>query len=128
MLGMGALAGVLWLFAVAFFDNLLGTRKTLTVVAALTLWSMIDETVPWGVQIMHSVINVLNPSSNIAFQVYASMTVWLLSSTFVALFSWNCFELYIFKYLIIRWKLKERCGVMDQTALPARQILTRNEM
>lgn len=124
-LGMGTLAGVLWLFAVAFFGNLLGTRKTLTVVAALTLWSMMDETVPWGVQLMHSVINIVNRSSNVAFQVYAFMTVWLLSSVFVALFSWNCFQLYIVKYLIRRWRLKERCGIMAK--LPsqrARQLLT----
>jgi hypothetical protein len=86
MLGTGTLAGVLWLFAVAFFDNLLETRKTLTVVAALILWSITDETIPWGVQIIHSMINSLNPPPNIAFQVYAFMTV-LLSSTFVALFS-----------------------------------------
>jgi MFS superfamily sulfate permease-like transporter len=110
MLGVDTLAGVLWLFVVAFFDNLLGTRKILAVVAALTLWCMIDETSLWNVQFMHSMINNLNPSPNIAFQVYAVMTVILLSGIFVALFSLNCFQLYIVKYLIRRWRLKERCG------------------
>jgi hypothetical protein len=43
--------GVLSMFALAFFDNVLGNRRVVAIVAGLSLWLMVDEIVPWSVQL-----------------------------------------------------------------------------
>jgi hypothetical protein len=111
--GLTPVVGVLWMFALAFFDNLLGKKKTLTVIAAFSLWSMIDETIPWAVVTLHSMIGNLGPPpSDIEFQVYTFITILAILGTFVGLLGWNLLQLKIVKYLVKRWRLKERCGIM----------------
>lgn len=114
MAGLTAFAGALWMFTLAFFDNLLGKKKTLTVVAAFSLWSMIDETVPWAVIMMRSMIGCLSLPPDIEFQVYAFIATLAISGTFVGSLGWNLLQLHIVKYLVRRWRLKERCGIISK--------------
>lgn len=111
MVGLGAFEGFVCMFGVAFFDKLLGRKRIVAVVAALTLWSMLDEAVPWSVHMMQTTVHtLLAPPTSIEFAVYAFMAVLLLAGTFVGLFIMNFLELYLIKYLVKRWRLKERCG------------------
>jgi len=113
MVGIGPFAGILCMFAVAFFDGLLGRRKALSIVAALTVWSMADETVPWGVSILHAMIRgIATISSDLEFPIYAFSAILFLCGMLIGLFIFNLSQLYVFKYLVKRWKLKERIGVI----------------
>jgi hypothetical protein len=116
MSGLTPFAGALWMSSLAFFDNLLGKKKTLTVVAAFSLWSMIDETVPWAAIMTRSMIGSLGPPPDIEFQIYAFITILVISGTFVGLLGWNLFQLHIVKYLVKRWRLKERCGIVAKVS------------
>ncbi len=62
-----------------------------------------------------SIIGSLGPPPNIELQVYAFITILMISGTFVGLLGWNLFELHIVKYLVRRWRLKERCGISART-------------
>lgn len=109
-------ADVLLMFSLAFFDNLLGKKKTVIVVATFSLLSMTDESVPWAASMLRSIMgNLCPPPLDIEFRVYAFLTIFVTSSAFFALLGWNLFQLYFVKYLVRRWKLKERCGIMARS-------------
>jgi hypothetical protein len=111
VVGLGSVAGILCMLALAFFDKLLGLRKVVAVVVALTLWSMVDVSVPWGIQLTQSAIQtLLAPPPRIEFALCATVAMLLLTFSFVGLLIVNFSELILIKYLIKRWKLKERCG------------------
>jgi hypothetical protein len=48
--------------------------------------------------------------SDLELPIYAITAVLFLSEMFIGLFIFNFSQLYLIRYLVKRWKLKERCG------------------